>query len=136
MPIARPIIIRAVKSKAGWREIGGQRIYCRSKAEANCARYLQYLLETGLITSWEHEPFTFWFLDIKRGVKSYLPDFKIIFPDGSHRWVEVKGWMDPKSKTKIKRFQKYYPYENLMVIDSNWFRKNSKNLSVICKGWE
>jgi len=104
--------------------------------EANYAKWLQYQVEQGLIASWEHEPHTFWFLEIKRGVRSYLPDFKIINLDGSHYWVEVKGFWDAKSLTKVKRLHKYYPEEKLILIDSNWFLSNNKKLKMIIPNWE
>lgn len=77
----------------------------------------------GIIKAWEHEPKTFWFNEIKRGTRSYLPDFKVTVPDGSHYWVEVKGYFDSKSLTKIKRFNKYYPQERLLVVSKEWFDK-------------
>lgn len=80
--------------------------------------------EKGLINDWEHEPKTFWFETIKRGVRSYLPDFKVHNPDGTHYWIEVKGYMDQRSRTKIKRFAKYYPDERLVVYDKEWLKKN------------
>jgi hypothetical protein len=40
----------------------------------------------------------------------------ILKNDGSHYWIEAKGYMDAKSKTKIKRFNKYYPNEELRII--------------------
>ena len=85
---------------------------------------MQFLKERGIIADWLYEPKTFWFNEIKRGVRSYLPDFKVILPDGSHYWAEVKGYMDGKSKTKIKRFNKYYPKEELRVIDAKWFKES------------
>jgi hypothetical protein len=27
------------------------------------------------------------------------------------KWIEVKGYLPPRDKTKIKRFKKYYPEE-------------------------
>lgn len=96
--------------------IGGQRIYARSRWEANVAAYFQFLKENGKIFDWCHEPETFWFLKIKRGVRSYLPDFRITNNDGSSYLVEVKGWMDAKSKTKIARMRKFYPHIILKVI--------------------
>jgi hypothetical protein len=51
-------------------------------------------------------------------------------------WVEVKGWMDPKSATKIKRFKKYFPEHNLIIIDKEWFKSNSAKLRLIIKDWE
>lgn len=114
-----------VKStSAGWRTIGGKRIYFRSEWEVHYAMYLEFMLQKGIIKAWEHEPQTFWFLEIKRGVRSYLPDFKITQPDGSHYWVEVKGYMDSKSITKIKRLRKYYPEEKIYIADKAWFAKN------------
>lgn len=77
----------------------------------------------GIIKTWEHEPQIFWFNEIKRGTRSYLPDFKVTLSDGSHYWVEVKGYFDSKSLTKIKRFHKYYPGEKLIVVSKEWFNK-------------
>jgi hypothetical protein len=89
--------------KRGTIEIGGKTFFARSSWEANIAAYLQFLKEHNEILDWEHEPETFWFEKIKRGVRSYLPDFKVTKNDGSFYFAEVKGWMDDKSKTKIKR---------------------------------
>ncbi len=94
---------------------GGKRkdlnnIYMRSKVEANYARYLKFLK-----IEFQHEPRTFLFLGIRRGNVSYMPDFYLPKED---RWVEVKGWFDPSSKTKLKRFKKYYPeqFAKLTVV--------------------
>lgn len=127
----------ATKGKnAGWREIAGKRIYARSKWEANYARYLQFQIEQGWIKEWQHEPKTFWFEEIKRGVRSYLPDFLALQPDGKHYWVEVKGYMDDRSKTKLARFKRYYPDEHLIVISGPWFAKNNRNLKMLIEDWE
>lgn len=120
---------------AAWRTIGGQRKFFRSRWEANYARYLEFQKEHGLITSWEHEPTTFWFYKIKRGVRSFLPDFRVVKSAGRSEYHEVKGWMDEKSKTKIKRMAKYYPAVVLIVRDASWFKANRK-LSKIVKDWE
>ncbi len=122
--------------KANWRTIGGQRKFFRSSWEANYGRYLQSLKEKGEIKDWLHEPQTFWFLEILRGTRSYLPDFKVMKNDGTHYWCEVKGWMCPSSITKIKRFHKYYPEETLLVVGKEWFKENGKKLSERIEGWE
>lgn len=119
----------------GFRKIGDKENYFRSRWEINYALYLQYLKEKEAIADWFFEPQTFWFLNIKRGVRSYLPDFKIIETNGKHRWIEVKGYMDAKSKTKIKRFKKYYPSETLEIIDGEWFKAN-KDLKLLIPAWE
>ncbi len=123
-------------SKQGWRIIGDRRIYFRSRWEANYGFYLEFLKKQRIISEWEHEPKTFWFLEIKRGVRSYLPDFRVTSMNGVQHWVEVKGFYDARSKTKIKRFKKYYPEEVLFLIDSVWFRKNAPNMKSIVPGWE
>lgn len=124
------------KSTAAWREIGGKKIYARSLWEANFARYLQWQKEREEIQDWEHEPHTFWFDEIKRGVRSYKPDFLIHKIDGTKYWVEVKGFWDSKSLTKIKRMKKYHPQEKLVCVDQNWFSQNNKKLVLIIKNWE
>lgn len=124
------------KSSAGWRTIGDKAIYFRSKWEANYGRYLQFLKENNSIADWQHEPTTFWFFAIARGVRSYLPDFRIEEKDGSHWWTEVKGYMDAQSKTKIARFRKYYPTERLVIVCGKWFKSNNSKMRKIVKGWE
>ena len=103
--------MRTFSARQGWREVAGRRIYFRSLWEWRVAKHLQMLKDLGIILEWEHEPKTFWFLAIKRGVRSYLPDFRVTKPDGSHYWIEVKGHLDRKSVTKLKRMAKYYPEE-------------------------
>lgn len=127
----RPLRIKThplqyLKSKAGWHEIAGRRIYFRSSWEKKYAEHLQALKERYEIIEWEHEPKTFWFEAIKRGVRSYLPDFRVHRIDGTFYWVEVKGYMDARSKTKLKRFKKYYPEEEIIVVDETWFKKHKK----------
>lgn len=122
--------------KAGWREIGGIRKYYRSKWEANYAFYLQWLKENGQIDSWLHEPVTFWFVGVKRGCVSYLPDFWVKEINGSEAYHEVKGWMDDRSKTKIRRMAKYHPKVRLIVIDSKGYAALKKSVEKLVPGWE
>ncbi len=117
-------------STAGWRKIGRRKIYARSIWEANFARYLQWCQ-----VPWAHEPRTFWFKGIRRGVCSYLPDFRATSLNGKIVYYEVKGYMDKKSATKLKRMKKYYPDIEIHVIDASWFRFNS-HLSGVIPGWE
>ena len=122
--------------KAGWREIGGIKKYYRSKWEANYAHYLQWLLERGEIAGWAHEPETFWFDGIKRGCVSYLPDFRVQEVGGSIAYHEVKGWMDDRSVTKIKRMAKYHPKVKLIVIDAKGYAALKKSVQALVPGWE
>jgi hypothetical protein len=122
--------------KAGWREIGGTRKYYRSMWEANYAYYLQWLKELGHIADWKHEPKTFWFEGIKRGCVSYLPDFWIREVNGSEAYHEVKGWMDDRSVTKLKRMAKYHPTVKLVVIDSKAYAAIKRSCQGLVPGWE
>lgn len=127
-----------VRNKAGWRTIGGKKIYFRSIWEIRYALFLEFQKEHKLIFDWEYEPKTFWFDKIKRGVVSYKPDFYVIRKDthNYYHWVEVKGYMDAKSKTKIKRFRKFYPKEVLFIADKDWFAKNNRHFNGIIPEWE
>lgn len=122
--------------KAGWREIGGTKKYYRSKWEANYAYYLEWLKTNGQISDWMHEPVTFWFSGVKRGCVSYLPDFWVQEKDGSEAYHEVKGWMDDRSKTKIRRMAKYHPGVKLIVIDSKGYAALKKSVHGLVPGWE
>jgi hypothetical protein len=109
--------------------------YFRSSWEANYARYLNWLQARGEIEKWEYEPDTFWFEKIKRGVRSYKPDFKI-WEKGSVYYDEIKGYMDAKSKTKIKRMRIYYPEVKLRVIAAKEYRAIAKTMSAMLPMWE
>lgn len=122
--------------KCGWRTIGGQRAYFRSRWEANYARYLELLRSRGAIVDWKHEPMTFWFEKIKRGARSYLPDFRVTKPRDVEEYHEVKGWMDARSRTKIRRMAKYHPKVTLIVIDGKVYRALEKQIAGACPGWE
>ena len=110
------------RGNQGWYNLNTKRYYFRSSWEVNYARYLEWLLSRKDIKSWEYEPDVFWFEEIRRGVRSYLPDFKITNNNGTIEYHEVKGWMDPKSVTKIKRMAKYYPKTKLIVIGKEEYK--------------
>lgn len=125
-----------VSWKSGWRIIGGKKKFYRSRWEANYARYLEFIREQGLIAKWEHEPETFWFEKIKRGTRSYLPDFRVTRLDGSIYYVEVKGYMDDRSKTKLKRMKKYHPTVELELVPAKAYKALAKTASKLIKNWE
>ena len=125
------------RCKGGKRsDLGG--IYFRSAWEANIARYLNFLIQQDEIARWEFEPVTFEFHAIKRGIRSYTPDFRVWNTDGNYEWWEVKGWMDSKSKTKLRRFAKYYPEENdrLTLVGASEYNGIAKYHKLISPHWE
>lgn len=128
--------VRKASWKSGWREIGGVRKYYRSRWEANYARYLVVLQENNAIASWLHEPTTFWFEAIKRGTRSYLPDFLVTSHDGAEVYHEVKGWMDDASKTKLKRMRIYYPKVVIKLIEKDEYMQIGKQYASQIPDWE
>lgn len=110
--------------------------FFRSSWEANYARFLNLLVAQGQITRWEYEADTFWFEGIKRGVRSYKPDFKVWDTDDAVYYVEVKGWMDAKSKTKLKRMAKYHPDVDLRLFGAKEYKSLENQLAGAILGWE
>ena len=132
----RPASSFHTRSKGGHREdLGG--MFFRSSWEANYARYLNLLVKMKVVQSWEFEPETFWFHKIKRGVRSYLLDFKVFYTgDTKPSYVEIKGWMDKKSRTKIARFKKYYPQHRLEVVGAKEYYSLQRKWSSAIPNWE
>lgn len=114
------------------RGTGGKRAdlgnrFFRSKMEANMARYYNYL---GI--KWEYEPCEFKF-PIERGIRFYKPDFYL--PDEG-KYIECKGWYDPKSKTRMKRMAKYHPKVKVQIIQWHEYQEISKQVAGLIPNWE
>lgn len=136
MMLTRPAEKQYSRGKGGRRADLDDR-YFRSSWEANYARWLNLLVKQGKIVGWTYEPETFIFHTITRGCRTYTPDFRIELVDGGHEWHEVKGWMDPKSKTRLDRMARHYPGERIVLVESAWFRDaNRKGLGALLPGWE
>lgn len=65
----------------------------------------------------------------------YTPDFRVEELDGAVRYHEVKGWMDSKSRTQLKRMAKYYPNVAVVVIDKEQYYALCQWARMI-PGWE
>lgn len=113
--------------------IGGKTHYFKSSYEIQYAYWLEALRLKGKIKDWFYEVDTFWFDGIKRGTNNYKPDFKIIDLQGGLNYVEVKGYMDSKSATKIKRMGKYHPDIRLTVLEADWFKRNREQLDIVTR---
>jgi hypothetical protein len=122
LPDEPKVVILKPSVKGGWREDLDK--YFRSSWEANYARYLNYIKEP-----WEYEPKEFEF-PIKRGNRTYKPDFWL---PKKQNWIEIKGYMDQKSKTKLNRFKKYYPeeFEKLIIITEQEYKEIAKYKGLI-----
>ena len=121
------------RGRQGKYNINGKDIFFRSLWEANYALYLDFLIKQDEIIKWEFEPETFWFEKIKRGVRSYKPDFKVYNKDKTIEYHEVKGWMDSKSKTKLNRMRIYYPEIKIVLIDQKRYKSIKKSMGKILK---
>jgi hypothetical protein len=119
------------RGKMGKYLINGKEIFFRSLWESNYALYLDFLIKQNKILKWEYESETFWFLEIKRGVRSYKPDFKVYNIDGSIVYHEVKGYMDNKSKTKLNRMRIYYPNIKIELICQKEYKAILSSLNGI-----
>lgn len=64
----------------------------------------------------------------KNGTKAYTPDF---FINKDNSWIELKGYLDDKSKIKIKRFKRYYrkEFDKLTFIISK-YSTNAKEFAM------
>ncbi len=121
---------------------GGKRgdlgdVYFRSRYEANYARYLNFLISNSEIVKWEYESDTFWFHKIKRGVRSYTPDFKVYLNDGQVEYHEVKGWDYPRGMTARKRMGKYYSHVKLVLVGEEFFKAvRAQGFHRLIRNWE
>lgn len=119
--------------KRGTYNINGKEIFFRSKWEAHYALYLNFLIKQKQIRKWEYEKDVFIFEKIKFGMRSYRPDFKIYNNDGAIEYHEVKGHMTAQSKTKLRRFKKYYPKEfaKLRFVIKDKYSRSKTNGEMI-----
>jgi hypothetical protein len=115
----------------GYFDINGKNMFFRSKWEANYALYLDFLITQNEIEKWEFEPETFIFHKIQFGTRSYKPDFKVFNHNGTIEYHEVKGWMTPQSKTKLKRMRIYYPEIKIVLIDQYFYNDLCKKVGKI-----
>jgi hypothetical protein len=136
---ARPTMTQFSRAKGGKRA-DLNNVYFRSSYEANYARYLNFLIEhrsSPVIQRWEFEPDTFEFTKIKKGTRSYTPDFKVYFEDGHIEYHEVKGWDYPAGITARKRLAKYYPHIKLEVMGGDFFKAlNRQGVPALIPEWE
>jgi len=110
--------------------------YFRSGWEANYARYLNWLMGLKEIAAWEYEPDTFVFHGVTRGAITYTPDFKIAYKTGVVEYHEIKGWMDSKSKTRLRRMAKYYPDVPVRVVGEKEYNRLASQVSGFIPHWE
>lgn len=136
MAAERPAEKNYSRTRAGRREdLGG--IYFRSGWEANYARYLNMLIRLGVVEKWDFEPETFWFDGVRRGTNSYKPDFRVHYRgDPTPEYIEIKGWIVPKDRTKWRRMAKYHPTIKLVVVKAKEYYAIERKWASSIPEWE
>lgn len=115
--------------------IGDKRYLFKSNWELNIAIYLEYLLLMGEIKDWEYEPTRFSFMFNEYGVRTYAPDFLVRQDDGD-KLIELKGWVDEKTKSKIKLMKEYYPNINIEIWTEKEYRSIEKEYKAKINTWD
>jgi len=119
------------------RTIGGKIINFPNKMEANYCRYLYWLRRNCSIESFQYQPDAFDFRPkYTRGTTSYKPDFKVYENGGGVYYVETKGYMDAKSKTKLKRMAELYPDVRVELVMYRDYKKLAAQVGALIEGWE
>ena len=128
--------VRSTQPKSGTREDLG--IYVRSSWEANYARYLNFLQSIGAIVRWQYEPKVFTFDGIKRGTRDYTPDFAVWETEQAEPtyYVEIKGYMSPRDRTKLYRMRQYYPDIEVRLVQAREYREIQRKFSGAIGNWE
>lgn len=140
--IARASLSRPSRSKSGIRE--DLQMFFRSTWEANYARYLNWLVANKQILKWEYETEEFELfrtvkgkrVEYKRGNRFYKIDFKIYNLNGLIEYHEIKGYLDSKSVTKLKRFRRCYPHLVIKLIDAQAYYSIQRQFRGNLPNWE
>jgi hypothetical protein len=125
---------RRPNTRQGKRDyLGG--LYVRSSWEANVAQWLNLRIENGEIDRWEYEIDLFEF-PVKRGSKFYTPDFKVWVTEKRYHYIEVKGYMDQPSRTKLRRMALHFPQEEVRVVGRTEYREIEREFRHLLPNWE
>jgi hypothetical protein len=108
----------------------------RSSWEHNYVLYLNLLIAQGVVTSWQYECTTFELSIEGRVGRFYTPDFRVVFPDGSVEYHEVKGYMDDRSKAKIEHMAVDHPDVRLVVVGKDAYRAIAEGYRSVLPDWE
>lgn len=123
----------AGKFQSGSYECSKGLVHFRSKWEANYALVLDWLKERKEIKDWEYETEIYRFEGLTKGSTTYTIDFKVWLTDKVFEIHEVKGFMTPKGKTKLKRMKKYFPDVKIVLIDKKAYGEIIKRMKGLIK---
>ena len=128
--------VMGVRSRTYLRKcfINGNTYIFKSAWEANIALVLEYERLLGNIDGWAYEATTFSFKYDGNGVRNYKPDFDI-YRNGKTYHIEVKGWVDEKTKTKMALMQRYYPNDVIYIMGEKEYRSIKAKYKPIIPQW-
>jgi ribosomal protein S8 len=107
------------KNISGKRFIGGREEHYDSKGEANLARVLETLKQSGYIKDWKRAfKFNLNTPDNETKYRKNVIDFMVTNPDNSLEFWEYKGLMDAQSFVRLKITKTYYPASKIVVVKS------------------
>lgn len=115
-------------------------LYVRSIMEANWMRWLLYQQKLGIVAKVAYEPKEIYYevdrslLPKRAVINSYQGDFRVEYPDGRWEIHEVKGYMDARSKTKLRLMAKFFSDVSIVVIDQVAYRAVQPYAELL--GWE
>lgn len=102
--------------------------------EANYYRYIKWLGDKGKIRAFRYQPPYFVF-PVEFGHRRYRPDFLVVGYDRTY-YIEIKGYMDSASKTKLKRMKKYFPDVEVRLVTATEMRNLNNTVGKLIEGWE
>src|SRR5574343_799955 len=76
------------------------------------SQFLETMRISGVIARWDYEPESLRLA----GATHYIPDFRVILPDGRIEFHEVKGRLRKEGNTKIKVAADQHPYRFFMIM--------------------
>lgn len=82
-----------------------------NQTERAYADQLELLRRAGQILRWDFEPERLKLAD----ATFYVPDFRVVYPDGRVEFHEVKGYMRDDAAVKIKVAASVHPYTFVLV---------------------
>ena len=82
-----------------------------NKTDRAYAQWLEVMRQAGAILRWDYEPEKLRLADLTY----YTPDFRVIYPDGTVEFHEVKGFVRDDAMVKIKVAAEQHPYKFVMV---------------------
>lgn len=82
-----------------------------NRTEKAYADFLEVQRRAGNIARWDFEPEKLRLADLTY----YTPDFRVIYPDGTIEFHEVKGFLRDDAMVKIKVAAEQHPYRFVMV---------------------